>query len=248
MSDDVGDAGGEEPQGNTALTGKELEEKPEGNTALTKETEEEKAATAKAAEEKKAADEKTAADKKAVDDKAGGEAKDGEKPKDGKADAGKDAKGAPDKYEAFTMPKGMEEDKALAEKFSPLAKKFNLSQAEAQELIDINTASLQAHMDAQETAWTDLKAEWEKQTKTDKEIGGVDLEKNLAIAKTGLTKFGTKALSVALEAMGAGDHPEMIRFFYRVGKELAEDTATGGKGAKANLTRAQILYPNVNAA
>lgn len=59
----------------------------------------------------------------------------------------------------------------------------------------------------------------------------------LAIAKKALDTYGTPEIRQLLETTGLGNNPEMIRFFWRVGKTLTEDgTVTGSTGANGIRT------------
>ena len=69
---------------------------------------------------------------------------------------------------------------------------------------------------------------WLDQSSSDKEFGGERLDANLAVAKTALDKFGTPELKQLMNQTGLGNHPELIRFFYRAGKAISEDTYVGG--------------------
>ena len=176
---------------------------------------------------------KEAADKKAAEDAA--------KLKDGKTDKGE---GAPEKYTDFTLPDGVELDKAALETFLPLAKEFNLSQANAQRLIDLQTKMAVEANKAQQVAWDGIQTKWRDDTKADKEIGGSNLDANVVYAKTFLKTFGTPELMAALDATGVGNHPEFIRAFVRAGKAISEDKLHFGGGVGGAKTAAEILFPN----
>ena len=60
---------------------------------------------------------------------------------------------------------------------------------------------------------------------------------NLEVAKSSLKAFGTDALKSLLQESGLGNHPEVIRFMYRAGKAISEDSYVGnsqGASAKGN--------------
>jgi hypothetical protein len=153
--------------------------------------------------------------------------------------------GAPETYE-FKAPEGgaLSEDGIAA--FGAFAKSQNLTQEAAQSLLD-NLAPVMAKRQADQVAA--IKAGWLESAQTDKEIGGAKLAENTAVAKKALEKFGTPELISFLNDSGLGDHPEVIRAFFKVGKAISEDTVvTGrqGQSSTAHATQAQRMYPNMN--
>lgn len=168
----------------------------------------------------------------------------GTEPTPGDQDQGDQAKpqGAPDKYE-FKLPEGVQLDDKGTTAFSEVAKELNLSQDAAQKVLDkMGPVIAGRHAEALSQA----KAQWVEATQNDKEYGGEKLSENLAVAKKALDTFGSPELRTLLNESGLGNHPEIIRAFFKAGKAISEDKfvpATGGspKGTKA---AADALYPN----
>ena len=161
----------------------------------------------------------------------------------GKQDTKAEVYGAPEKYE-FQAPEGMELDEAGLSAFSEFAKDANLSQDAAQALLS-KMAPAMAQRQAQ--AIEQVRAEWTETSKADTEFGGAKLSENLAVAKKALDAFGTPELRTLLNESGLGNHPEIIRAFYRAGKAISEDSfVPGGKAPKGDGSRdiAKTLYPN----
>jgi len=166
------------------------------------------------------------------------------KPEDGKTD--KDV-GAPEKYEDFNLPEGMEIDKERMEGFVPVAKELGLSQEKAQKLVDFYAADVKKHFDSWQTAWNDTQTKWRDATKADPEVGGANLETSLTAARHVLKELGTPALVEALDLTGMGNHPELVRLLSKIGKLMKEDSILGGT-PKGEATRdaAKTLFPNQN--
>ena len=162
--------------------------------------------------------------------------------KDGTADDAKD--GAPETYETFTLPKGMEVDNKALESFVPLAKDLNLSQAQAQKVVDYEVQRVAEFTKTQEEAWQSMQEGWRTSTKSDKEIGGPAFDQSLAAAKKFLGAYGTSELIEALDATGMGNNPELIRTFARAGKAMGEDTMAIGGSSNASKNPEDVLYPN----
>ncbi len=152
--------------------------------------------------------------------------------------------GAPEKYEDFALPEGMDVEDSTLQSFIPLAKELNLDQGQAQKLVDYEAGRVQEMITAQEKVWGDLRQEWRTATKSDKEIGGPAFDESLAAGKTFLREYGTPELLEALNSTGMGDHPEFIRAFARAGKAMKEDALSTGGPGDAKLSPEQILYPN----
>ena len=89
--------------------------------------------------------------------------------------------------------------------------------------------------------------EWAETAIGEKEFGGERLAENLAVAKKALDTFGTPELRTLLNETGLGNHPELIRAFYKAGKAISEDKfvpAGAGKGPQGGKDLSSRLYPN----
>ena len=150
----------------------------------------------------------------------------------------------PQTYAEFNFPDGVTADAALMGGFGAIARQQGWSQEEAQQAIDLHLQALSRYSETQRQTWHRQQEEWTSQLKTDREYGGPAFSRNVGIAVRAIERFGTPALKEALDASGLGNHPELVRFCYRVGKAIAEDrfvpTHRGG-GAR---TAAEVLYPN----
>jgi hypothetical protein len=174
---------------------------------------------------------------KAGDQTDAAKATDGEQPKSDKP------AGAPEKYTDFKAPEGMTFDGTVIGAFSEAAKEAGLSQDAAQKVLDKMAPALAERQTAQLKAASDG---WANDAKSDKEFGGDKLAENLGVAKKGMKALATPALRKLLNESGLGNHPEIIRVFYRAGKALGEDGVVSGRGSAAKPGDARDLYPNSN--
>ena len=130
---------------------------------------------------------------------------------------------------------------------------LGLTQEAAQKLAEKRVAGKAAAeakaLDALKTA----RQGWVSDLRNDPEIGGDKLTENLAVAKKALQTFdkpaeGQKvgALTQLLNQTGFGDHPEVIRFFTRLGKSISEDrfVPASGSTSQAKQDPVSVLYPN----
>lgn len=166
-----------------------------------------------------------------------------------KADAEAKANAVPEKYE-FQVPEGVKVDEAVTAEFSALAKELGLSQEKAQKVYDIGVKSAQSNAQAQAAQVAETQATWLEAAKADKEFGGENLKANMAIAAKAMA-FATPEMKTILNESKLGNHPEIVRWMYRVGKAMSEDSYTSGRERLAaagdvDAARAQKLYPGMN--
>ncbi len=152
---------------------------------------------------------------------------------------------APVQYEDFQMPEGVSPDAQDVTELKSLAKEYGLTQEQAQKVADLGTQMLQKWTNQQNETLQRTQSQWVEEAQGDPEFGGAHLPENLGIAKKALDTFGTPKLMQLLEQSGLGNHPEMIRTFYRAGKAISEDHFVSG-AAHPNAARdaAEQLYPN----
>ena len=162
------------------------------------------------------------------EEKPGGE-KAGED-KEGGDKSGADA-GAPETYGDFKIPDEMKIDSEQLTQFHDIARKFNLTQESAQELVDMQVGFSKDVLAKNVEIWKETTAGWLKESKADAEIGGQKYEESIEVSQRALKQFGTSALVELLETYGLGNHPEMIRFTSRVGAALGEDKIVSGGGS-----------------
>ena len=147
----------------------------------------------------------------------------------------------PESYD-LKMPDGVALDKAAADEFTAIAKELKLDQATAQKFADVGAKMAQRQADNH----AKLVESWTEQVKTDKDIGGDKLAENLGVARKALDTFGTPELRDVLNATGFGNHPAVIKAFYKIGQAISEDRfVTGGaKGPETDM--AKRMFPSMN--
>lgn len=157
--------------------------------------------------------------------------------------AGEEKTGAPEVYEDFTLPEGMELDKAAMELFVPLAKEFDLSQEQAQKLIDFDTKRDAARAEAQQAQWDTQNDTWRDEAKADSEFGGANLQASLANVKRVMDKFADDQVRDIIEDSGVGNRLPMLRMLDKIGKAMGEDKITTGLANTAGKkSTAELLY------
>jgi len=148
-------------------------------------------------------------------------------------------------YAEFTLPQGIEIDAASMTEAKKLFAVDGLSQERAQSYVDLYASRLKEATEEPYRLWAETQRDWQTTVKTDREIGGARLAANLAIASKAIERFGGDALRQALNVSGAGNHPDVIRAFIRIGKAISEDSLVLGRGVVHDTrNRAERLYPN----
>ena len=152
--------------------------------------------------------------------------------------------GAPEVYE-FKAAEGQTFDPEFVKSYSEVARELNLTQEAAQTMID-KVGPVLAQQQAAQIA--QVRNDWAEASKVDAEFGGTKFNENLAIAKQSIDKFATPEFKQMLDDTGLGNHPEWIRYCYRVSKAFSPDNFEGGHkegGAAPNdfNSMASKLYP-----
>lgn len=184
-------------------------------------------------------------------------------------DKPKAPEGAPEKYEDFKAPEGYELDKTMAAEAGTLFKKMNLSQAQAQELVDFYSAKSAEIANRGLQTVKDMRAGWLDQIKTSneyqREFGADGKIKTDSKVLAGMARMidsvADKKLAgevrQALDLTGAGDHPAIFKFFDMLAKHFSEGTPVRGNGPSPHGTdqpnsgrrsAAQEIYPKLPSA
>lgn len=170
-----------------------------------------------------------------------------DKKADGQADA--DAEKAPETYEAFTLPDGIEMDEGLLAKATPVFKSIGegLKQEDAQKLVTL-FAEAQAEAAAQQVAgFNKIKSDWAAELKADPEFGGANLAKTVGATKALIGKFGSPELLSVLREWGMGNNPELNRFCARINAALSPDTTVIADAAHQARPKsaAEVMFPEM---
>lgn len=158
--------------------------------------------------------------------------------KDQKADPGKSAVAAPEKYE-FKTAEGQELDAEAVKAFEPIAKELNLSNEQAQKLVDVYGSKIMPKLVEQQAAqWQQQIEQWAEQVKADKDLG---TDASIGAAQKAMDKFGSPELKQYLNETGLGNHPELVRIFANIGKAMSEDGLVTGNSGGAK-SAADVLF------
>lgn len=151
------------------------------------------------------------------------------------------AKGAPEKYEDFKIPVGIEVNQPVLDEFKATAKELNLTQEGAQKLIDLQVKHMESFAGRMQETFQKIKDDWKADTI--KELGA-NAKESLVSAGKAIEKLGTPELRKMLNETGVGNHKELVRFFIEVGKLVSEDKPVDGKNRTAAKSDAELFYGN----
>lgn len=164
--------------------------------------------------------------------------------------------GAPATYSQFTAPEGYEFNADDVKEVSGLFRKMNLSQEQAQELLDFHANKLLAGQNAPFDLWQKTQEEWVKEVKADPQLGPRLNEVKTTISRA-IDGLGDPKLArdfrEAMDYTGAGNNPSFIRAFYKLSQMVTEGRHVAGNGpspaAQPNGQRpasaAKAMYPNL---
>lgn len=181
---------------------------------------------------------------------------------DGKSD-GKDGDneegfhGAPESYEDFTLPEGVEVTEEQLGQFHNVLKELDLNQEGAQKLIDFEMQRQSLQLEGIIDAHKQQQEDWIKEIKQDKDLGGANFNKTMATSNAAVNKFGDDEFKALLKpydpetnptGLGLGNNPAFNRVFNRIGKAIAEDSPgdESGEGTETSTAQQRLekRFPN----
>lgn len=168
--------------------------------------------------------------------------------------------GAPDKYADFKLPEGLKLEPKVLEEASAVFKGLNLSQDQAQSLVDFHAKQIAAATEAPFKAVTTLKTEWETALKgtygKDIEPGGKVITSISRMIDT-LPPVMASGFREAMDLTLAGSNPAFVAAFYELSQRLGEGKSVKGNGPSpagqkapdaAPKSVAQAMYPHLKSA
>ena len=145
--------------------------------------------------------------------------------------------GAPEAYENFAIPEGLQIDEAQATAFKDVAKELNLSQANAQKLVDFQAKMVQEQQQGLINAHKEMTNGWKAETLkayTQEEIS--DAVRGFKAAPEGVRKL--------LSEFGLENNKDFVGFFATLGKSTKEDAFESGQQHNAEKSAAEVFYGN----
>ena len=143
------------------------------------------------------------------------------------------------------MPEGVEADATLTEAANVVFKDLNLTQEQAQKLVDFNAQNQLKQVEQSTKDFDTMKATWESEGRADPKMGGDKWDATVVDARKAVNAFGNDGFKQILNDTGTGNHPEVIRMLANIGKHLNEDGVIAGQVSAPKGDTASILYPTM---
>lgn len=167
-------------------------------------------------------------------------------------DADKKEVTAPDSYNysEIKLPEGMQLDQDIVNKFDPIARKNNLTQEQANEIVGlavelVGKQSSEAIAQLQKTQEATI-AHYQQLLNTDEEIGAGDkakMDAYLDVADIGYGAVANETVKGLLKDAGLNFHPEFVKMFHRIGDLCKDDNLPDVKTPSGKeQSAADILY------
>lgn len=156
------------------------------------------------------------------------------------------------------LPAGLDPKDTSISAFKKHAAEAGLDSAKAQKLFDAHRGALDTAVKAavekqskDGSEWlAGQRKEWRETVQKDTEFGGAKYKETVAAISRVFNKYGAsdKELRTFLND-GAGDHPALVKFLARIGRDMAEDSTalkTKPKNGTAPSADAELrgLFPN----
>jgi len=136
-------------------------------------------------------------------------------------------------------------DEADLEAIRDFAVENGLTEKAAQNLLDMQDKVVAEIFQSGVASREAEVKEWIDTIKADPEIGGDNLRKTSESARRVLDRFGNQGFIEFLDSTGYGNHPDIVRFLYNIGKTMSEDTLVlGGKETSKPRSVEDIFYGN----
>ncbi len=187
----------------------------------------------------------------------------GDKPEESgeqKSEEAPPEKHAPEEYADFTFPDAFKLESQDLTEFKSFAREQDLTQEQAQKVLDFAGPKIRQMIEQPYKAWNDLQTKWQEEVRTDPEIGGTKYEQSVREAGNVFvlgesnpfvkSESEAKALREALNTTGAGNNPAIVKLFVKMGRLLAEPEHLSGKPALQGRQDSLLnsMYPTMTEA
>jgi hypothetical protein len=139
-------------------------------------------------------------------------------------------------------PEGSDLSQAEIDEVLNLAKENNLTQEQAQKIVDARASSISGYVSRTMDKHKEQIKAWGESIKADKELGGENYSKTVELAKRAIDKYASPALKKALDDSGYGNHPELVRVFKRFGETISDSKMVHGSKSQATAKFAHEVF------
>lgn len=140
-------------------------------------------------------------------------------------------------FKEVQLPEGMTYNAELEGKFKEIAHQAGLNPRQAQNLRDWFTAAQAEAFQNETRAFTETKAQAELALK--RELGAA-YDGYLAAAKAAIAEYTNPEFVAFLDQSGMGNHPEIVKAFGKIGRELLGESKLKAAGVVQEATPAEL--------
>lgn len=149
-------------------------------------------------------------------------------------------------FDAVKVPDGLQLDDALKGQFSELATELNISPEGASKLLGMHSDLVKKSVETVQAQLMEQSNQWADAVRADKEIGGANLDATTRTISKALDAYGDPDVKEAFNMTRAGNHPAIVRTFYRMAKALEEGKFVKPNApAQAPMDAAKVFFPNL---
>jgi hypothetical protein len=135
------------------------------------------------------------------------------------------------------LPEGSLLSSDVIAKVESLAKEKGMTPDQAQALLEHESAVLAEHHAGIEKEFQETTKKW---------VDEVKFKENVALAHAALKQFGSEKFNQELERTGFGNHPELVRIFARIGRQLQAQPMARGEQPNQAKSITSIMYDKTN--
>lgn len=151
---------------------------------------------------------------------------------------------APAAYD-LKLPENSPLDQASIEQVKTFAKEKNLSNDQAQAILERDSKALGSYKAQQDKLFSQEKSGWVDTVKTLPDFVGDKFKESSELAHRAAVRYFTPEQMKTLNDSGLGNHPILVEAFYKVGRDMGDDKLVlGGSPLTTKKSAADILYDN----
>lgn len=128
--------------------------------------------------------------------------------------------------------------------FETVARELNLTNEQANKLLPLAGELVKRNVAMQQEAQVKQVQKWLDESKADTEFGGDKFDTNVTAVRAAVARFATPQLKELMDQTGLGNHPEVVRLFYRIGNAIADDKFVAAPPAAPKKSAASVLFDN----
>lgn len=128
------------------------------------------------------------------------------------------------------------------EQIATIAKSKGLTQEQAELLLMREESAVKGYHETQQSSYQKEVENWKAQSLAHPEFGGEKFAANVELARRAVMKFGGEPLAQYLDKTGTGNHPDVIKTFWLIGKAMDDGQMVSGGTAQGQVPIEDRFY------